>query len=61
MSHPGDGESVEQKAGKVEKASQKFLDLALQRFGDRNLAKMIIALRTADHDGAASPDAEEAR
>jgi hypothetical protein len=51
LSSPGDGESVEQKAEKVEKASQRFLDLAYDGLGDRNLAKMMIALRTPDYDG----------
>ena len=49
LSSPGDGESVEQKAEKVEKASQKFLDMAYDGLGDRNLAKMVIALRTRDY------------
>jgi hypothetical protein len=49
LSGPGDGESVEQQTEKVEKASQKFLDLAYDGLGDRNLAKMVIALRTPDY------------
>ena len=49
LSTPGDGESVEQQAEKVEKASRKFLDLAYGGLGDRNLAKMVIALRTPDY------------
>ena len=49
LSSPGDGESVEQKAEKVEKSSQKFLDLAYDGLGGGNLAKMAIALRTPDY------------
>jgi hypothetical protein len=49
LSSPGDGESVQQKAEKVEKVSQKFLDLAYDGLDDRNLAKMVIALRTPDY------------
>ena len=49
LSSPGDGESVGQKAEKVEKASQRFLDLAYDGLGDGNLAKMVIALRTPDY------------
>ena len=49
LSSPGDGESVEQKAEKVEKASQKFLAMAYDGLGDRNLAKMVIALRSPDY------------
>ena len=49
LSSPGDGESAEQKAAKVEKASQKFFDLAYDGLSDRNLARMAIALRTPDY------------
>jgi hypothetical protein len=49
LSSPGDGESVERKAEKVEKASQKFLCLAYYGLGGQNLAKMAIALRTPDY------------
>ena len=49
LSRPGEGENVEQQAEKVEKASRKFLDLAYDGLGDRNLAKMVIALRTPDY------------
>jgi hypothetical protein len=54
LSSPGDGESVEQKAEKVEKSSQKFLDMAYNGLGEGNLAKMVIALRTPDY-GALLP------
>jgi hypothetical protein len=49
LSSPGDGESLEQKAEKAQNASQKFLDMAYDGLGDRNLAKMVIALRTPDY------------
>jgi hypothetical protein len=49
LSSPGDGESVEQKTEKVEKSSQKFLDMAYKGLGEGNLAKMVIALRTPDY------------
>jgi hypothetical protein len=50
LSSPGDGESAEQQAEKVQKSSQKFLDMAYGGLGDdRKLAKMAIALRTPDY------------
>lgn len=49
LSSPGNGESVEQQAERVEKASRKFLDMAYDGLGDQNLAKMVIALRTPDY------------
>ena len=50
LSSPGDGESAEQQAEKVQKSSQKFLDMAYDGMGDdRKLAKMAIALRTPDY------------
>lgn len=49
LSSPGDGDSVEQQAEKAQNASQKFLDMAYDGVGDRNLAKMVIALRTPDY------------
>jgi hypothetical protein len=49
LSSPGDRESNEQKAEKVEKASQKFLDMAYNGLSDQNLAKMVIGLRTPDY------------
>ena len=50
LSSPGDGESAEQQAEKVQKSSQKFLDMAYDGLGDdRKLAKMAIALRTPDY------------
>jgi hypothetical protein len=49
LSSPEDGESAEQKAEKVGKASQKFLELAYEGLDDPNQAKMVIALRTPDY------------
>jgi hypothetical protein len=49
LSSPTDGQSPEQKAEKVQQSSQKFLDMAYQGLGDRNMAKMAVALRTPDY------------
>jgi hypothetical protein len=49
LSSPEDGESLGQKAEKVEKASQKFIDMAYDGLTDPDLAKMVIALRTPDY------------
>jgi hypothetical protein len=49
LSSPEDGESVEQKAEKIEKDSHRFLDMAYDGLGDPNLAKMVVALRTPDY------------
>ncbi len=49
LSSPGDGESAEQMAEKVRTASGKFLSMAYQGIDDRNLAKMVIGLRTTDY------------
>jgi hypothetical protein len=49
LSSPADGESVEQNAEKVQSASQKFLAMAYNGLGERDLAKMVIALRTPDY------------
>jgi hypothetical protein len=49
LSSPGDGESPEQMAEKVRMASWKFLEMASQGIDDRNLAKMVIGLRTPDY------------
>jgi len=51
LSSPNDGETVERKAEILRKASQKFLAMAYEGLNDRNLAKMIIALRTPDYGG----------
>jgi hypothetical protein len=39
LSSPGDGESVEQKAEKVQTDSEKFLNVAYDGLGDRNLPR----------------------
>jgi hypothetical protein len=49
LSSPSDGATPEQKAEKATQASQKFLAMAYEGLNDRNLAKMIIALRTPDY------------
>jgi hypothetical protein len=49
LSSPTDGENTEQKAQKAQQSSQKFLDMAFDGLGERNLAKMAIALRTPDY------------
>jgi hypothetical protein len=49
LSSSGDGDSAEQKADKVVKASQKFLDMAYDGLSERGVAKMTIALRTPDY------------
>jgi hypothetical protein len=49
LSNPQDGMSAEQKADQVARTSQKDLDMAYEGLQDRNLAKMVIALRTADY------------
>jgi hypothetical protein len=49
LSSPGDGESLEQKAERVQKTSQNFLDMAYDGLDEGNLAKMAIALRTPDY------------
>jgi hypothetical protein len=49
LSSPSDGESAEQMAEKLRTASARFLDMAYQGLHDRNLATMLIALRTPDY------------
>jgi hypothetical protein len=49
LSSPGDGESAEQQADKVQKSSQKFLEMAYDGLSGGNLAKMAIALRNPDY------------
>jgi len=49
LSSPHDGASVAQKAEQVQKASQNYLDIAFKGLRDSSLAKMAIALRTADY------------
>ena len=49
LTSPHDRASIDQKAEQVEKASQNYLDMAFKGLGDSSLAKMAIALRTADY------------
>jgi len=49
ISSPEDGESAAQKADKVERTSQKFLNLAYEGLESQNLATMVVALRTPDY------------
>lgn len=49
LGSPTDGETVEQKAAKVQESSQKFLTMAYEGLADQKLAKMAIALRTPDY------------
>jgi hypothetical protein len=49
LSSPGDGDSADRQAEKVQSSSQKFLAMAYEGLPDRNLAKMAIALRTPDY------------
>jgi len=51
LSSPNDGLTAERKAELLRKASQKFLAMAYDGLNDRNLAKMVIALRTPDYGG----------
>ena len=50
LSSPTDGETVEQKAAKVQESSQKFLAMAYEGLADQRLAKMAIALRYPDYN-----------
>jgi hypothetical protein len=49
LSSPGDGDTPAQQADKVEKNSQKFLNMGYDGLTGPNLAKMAIALRTPDY------------
>jgi hypothetical protein len=49
LSSPKDGESTSQKTDKVQKAAQKFLEIAYRGLGNADLARMSIALRTPDY------------
>jgi len=49
LSNPSDGKSVEEKAAKVRDSSQEMLARAYQGLSDPGLARMAIALRTADY------------
>jgi len=49
LSSPDDGESIGQKSEKLRTTSQKFLAMAYEDLGDKNLASMVIGLRTPDY------------
>jgi hypothetical protein len=49
LSSPTDGKSADQKGEQIETASGKYLAMAYDGLGDGSLAKMAIALRTADY------------
>jgi len=49
LSNPQDGKSADQKAEQVADSSEKYLAMAYEGLTDGNLAKMAIALRTADY------------
>jgi len=49
LSSPNDGDSADAQAEKLQAASRKFLSMAYDGLNDRNLATMIIALRTPDY------------
>jgi hypothetical protein len=49
LSNPGDGQTTQQKAEKAATASEKFLEMAYAGLPGRGLARMAIALRTADY------------
>ena len=49
LNSPDDGQSPEQKIKKLRSNSQKFLDMAYDGLNERNLAKMVIGLRTPDY------------
>jgi hypothetical protein len=50
LSSPSDGQTAEQRADKAATSSEKFLETAYAGLPGRGLAKMAIALRTADYD-----------
>ena len=49
LSSPEDGESTLQKAEKLRKAAQEFLEMAYRGLDNTDLARMSIALRTPDY------------
>jgi hypothetical protein len=49
VSSPSDGESDQQKAEKIQQASQRFLNMAYEGLRETNLAKIVIGLRTPDY------------
>lgn len=55
LSRPGDGDNTEQQSEKAAATSRKFLEMAYEGLNGKNLAKMVIALRTPDY-GARLPE-----
>jgi hypothetical protein len=49
LDNPADGRSLAQQLEKLRDASQRFLDMAYAGLDDPTLARMAIALRTADY------------
>jgi hypothetical protein len=49
ISSPSDGESVAQKTEKLQKASEKSIEMAYQGLVNHDLAKISVALRTPDY------------
>jgi hypothetical protein len=49
LSSPGDADSIEAKAEKLQSVSRQFLDMAYEDLHDPNLATMMIGLRTPDY------------
>ncbi|MGC1107940.1 MAG: hypothetical protein WA876_15535 [Candidatus Acidiferrales bacterium] len=49
LSSPEDGESAEQMEDKAQRASENYLAMAYDGLSGKNLAKMVIALRTPDY------------
>jgi hypothetical protein len=49
LTSPQDGKSADQKAEQVQEASEKYFAMTYDGVKDRKLAKMTIALRTADY------------
>lgn len=50
LSSPGDGQTPEQKAGKVKEESARYLAMAYAGVAGSGLARMAIALRTPDYE-----------
>jgi hypothetical protein len=49
LNSPNDQDTIEGKSEKVKAASRKFLTMAYEGLGEMRVAKMVIALRTADY------------
>jgi hypothetical protein len=55
ISSPSDGASVAQKTEKLQKASEKSIEMAYQGLGNHDLAKISVALRTPDYGSLLDP------